>query len=164
MISISQYNNYIFEDLDPMFRSTNEEFYNHCKVLGLEIDLSNKDQKTIYTHFFIKKLCERVGIYGNKLIFYINDFTLCDLHRSIIKKIIRIFGFKIWVGYTNIQQFLKMLVNRDSSIIDNFELFLHKENKPKSFRHIKKYLMKEGFTNLSDSYFQDIANKMAIMC
>jgi len=36
--------------------------------------------------------------------------------------------------------------------------------KPKNMKHIKKYLEKEGLSQLGDTYFKDIANKMLIMC
>ena len=46
----------------------------------------------------------------------------------------------------------------------DFDTFLNKQSKPSSFRKIKRHLDKEGMTYLSDSYFQEIANKIAIMC
>lgn len=159
------FDDYYLEDLGPYFKSTNKEFYEYCNSFGLEIDLSKKDQKKIYTHFFIKKLCERIQYYSFKIIFYVDDFSLCQLHRQIIKKIKRIFGFKIWIGYIPCREFATKLSSkhRDVEVYDKFQLFLNEENKPKSFRHIKKYLEKEGMTNLSDSYFRDITNKMIIL-
>ena len=164
MISIEQYPDYIFEDLEHIFKLTNLSYYNHCESLGLEIDLSNKNQKNIYTHFFITHLCDRIKVMNKKVVFYINEFSICCIHKQIIKKIIRIFGFKIWSGHYTMSDFLHKLIRNESELVDRFEMYLNINSSPKSFRQIKKFLEKEGFTNLSDSYFQDIANKMAILC
>jgi hypothetical protein len=164
MIRISQYNSYIFDDLELIFKQTNMQFYSYSLEIGMEINLSNKNQKTIYTHFFIKQLCQRIQTIKEKVIFFINEFSLCEIHKQIIKKIKKIFGFRIWIAPYSLNVFRQLLSEKDSKVVEEFELFLNVDRSLKSFRQIKKYLEKEGFTNLSDSYFQDITNKMLIVC
>ena len=164
MISIDQYDGIVFEDLETIFKKTNVEFYKYISEIGMDLDLSKKDQQKIYLHYFIINICNNIQCNNDTTIFYINKFNICDIHNKIIKKIKRIFGFKIWESPYSLPEFIVKLKNRDSAVIDHFELFLMDKSKPKTFKHIKKYLDKEGFTGLSDAYFQDIVNKMAILC
>jgi hypothetical protein len=164
MIFIKEYNGVVFENLESIFKKTNIDFYNYISGLGIDLDLSKKDQQKIYLHHFIIYLCNVLKAHNDKIIFYINTFSICDIQKKIIKKIKRMFGIRIWESPYTLDIFLDKLKNRDVVVTDCFELYLNTKSKPKSFRHIKKYLDKEGFTSLSDSYFQDIANKMAILC
>jgi ligand-binding SRPBCC domain-containing protein len=82
----------------------------------------------------------------------------------MIKKVKKIFGIRIWESPYSLNTFLEKLKNNDVDIKDPFEVWIHSDNKPKSFKHIKKYLDKEGFTSLAEIHFTDIANKMAILC
>lgn len=164
MISMKQYDGITFHDLIPLFQKVNIKFYENISSIGCELNLKNKDQQKIYTHYFLKEVCELIKICNETPIFYINEFSICDIHKKIIKKIKTIFGIKVWMTPLPFSTFIVKLKERNVEWVDTFELFLQKESKPKSFRHIKKYLEKEGMINLSDSYFQDIANKMAIMC
>jgi hypothetical protein len=77
------------------------------------------------------------------MIFYSNIFTKDQFRIKLIDKVKRIFGFKIWEGIWTHAEFLRVLDFGKAASIDTFELFLQEESKPKSFRHIKKYLEKE---------------------
>ena len=164
MIYIKQYDGIVFQNLNEIFKKTNVDFYEHISDLGLELNLSNKDQQKIYLHHFIVYLCNHLKIHNDKIIFHINTFETCDIHLKIIKKVKNIFGIKIWESPYDLPTFIVNLRNRDVEVVDKFEIWLNTKSKPKTFKHIKKYLDKEGFNLLSDSYFQDIANKMAIVC
>ena len=154
------------ESIDQIFNSTNKMVGQYLLNQGLPItfDFSNKFNKAIYTHYFLNNLCEyiRTYPYDNKLMLY-NDTLSKDVFRnSIIKKVKRIFGIKIWNGVWDFYTFVGKLKDNDITLVDQFEVYIEAETKPKTFRHIKKYLEKEGFKALSDNYFKDIANKMAI--
>jgi len=75
----------------------------------------------------------------------------------------KIFGFKFYEGIWTHSEFLKV-IKGNTTTVDAFELFVQEESKPKTFKHIKKYLEKEGYKALTDTYFKDIANKMLIVC
>lgn len=166
MIWTPSYKKYQFQDLGVLFKRTNVLFFNYITELGLDLDLSKKDQQKIYFHYFVKNLCDEIlqdTTYNNsKIVFYINLWDICDIHKKMIKKIISIFGFKIFQHHYSLEEFIGRLETKECEVVDQFEIFLNKESKPKSFRHIKKYLDKEGLTYLSDTYFQDIANKMSV--
>lgn len=164
MIQISQYKGVTFEDLETIFKSTNVTFYKYITTMGLELNLANKDQQKIYLHHFIIDLCNCVRNHKNIVIFHINTFNVCKIHSDIIKKVKKMFGFHVWESPYPLSIFIDKLKNRDVEVVDWFELFLERRTKPKSFKQIKKYLDKEGFTNLSDIYFQDVWNKMTILC
>lgn len=164
MISIAQYDGIVFEDLETVFKKTNVDFYKYITEIGMDLDLSKKDQQKIYLHHFIVNICRVIQVNNDTTIFHINKFNMCDIHVKMIKKIKQIFGFKIWESPYSLPEFLVRLKNRHGDVVDQFEMFLLKESKPKTFKHIKKYLGKEGFTFLSDVYFQDLSNKMSVLC
>lgn len=164
MIWVKQYSGVVFEDLGQVFRKTNVDFYEYITSIGLELDLCKKDQQNIYLHHFIIYLCNLLKCHNEKIVFHINTFEICDIHIKMIKKIKRIFGVRIWESPHSMETFIDKLQNNEVEVKEPFELWLQSDIKPKSFRHIKKYLDKEGFTALSETHFKDIANKMAILC
>lgn len=167
MISTSKYKNYQIQDLGIIFKKVNNIFYFNITEMGLDLDLSNKDQQKIYFHFLVKNLCSEIirdTIDPNlKIIFYINLWDICEIHKKMIKKLIKIFGIKIFENHYSLEEFISKLEANECDIVENFETFLNKEIKPKSFRQIKTFLKKEGFTDLVNNYFVDTSNKMTIM-
>ena len=162
MIILEKYNIFI-QDLNELFKSSNYKFYQYITSIGMELDLTKKDQQKIYFHHLLTTLCDFLKLHNTKnIIYYINNFDICDFHTKMIKKIQKIFGIKIWDDFYELTEFLSKLEINHSELVDKFELFINKNTKPKTFKHIKKYLEKEGFTNLADTYFQDIVNKMVI--
>jgi len=101
---------------------------------------------------------------SSKLVFYNNTITKDVFRNKLIQKLRRIFGFKIWDGVWESYVFQSMVRTNDIKIIDQFELFVQKETKPKTFKHIKKYLEKEGLKAMSDTYFRDVVSKMTVCC
>jgi hypothetical protein len=164
MIWTRQYEDVVFENLGEAFKATNIDFYQYITNIGLELDLSKKDQQKIYLHHFIIYICNRLKCHNEKIVFHINTFEICDIHVKMIKKIKQIFGIRIWESPYSLETFMDKLHNNEVEVKDPFEMWLHVDNKPKSFRHIKKYLDKEGFTFLSDTHFKDLTNKIAILC
>lgn len=165
MSLFQKYNIYI-QDLDIFFTQTNKLYYGYITNMGLEVDLESKDHQKIYFHYFLVNLCEflKDNPYECKIIYYSNNLIrLHKFHKNIIKKIQQIFGIKIWEGDMSLESFLIDL-KQWSNNADEFETFIRVDKKPKSFKHITKYLEKEGFKALTDTYFKDIANKMAILC
>jgi hypothetical protein len=162
-----KYNIYIY-DIDEIFIKTNKSLAQYLinKGLPLTFDFSNKDNQKLFIHYFLCNLCEFVksNPHNRKMIFYSNVFTKDPFRLKVISKVKQIFGFKIWEGIWTHKEFLKLLDFGKAASIDTFELFIQEESKPKSFKHIKKYLDKEGFTFLGETFFTDLVNKMIICC
>jgi hypothetical protein len=138
---------------------------NYINRYGLPFDLiKNKDHQKIYFHFLLKEICEYIKTNNDQFIFYHNKWDEQPYHTKMIQKISKIFGIKIYQDWRTVTDFALKLSSFDVEYIEKFEIFLNQEFKPKSFRQIKKFLEKEGFTDLVDNYFSDITNKMAIMC
>lgn len=165
-MSIFQKLNIYVYDMEDLFKKTNKKFCKYLITKGFELsfDFSNKDFQKLYIHFFLTNICDFImqNPHNCKMIFYTNIYTLEDFHKEMIKKLKKIFGFKIWEGIWKHSEFLQLLKDRHVNLIDKFELFVQSETKPKSFKHIKKYLEREGFKELNDSYFKDLANKMIV--
>jgi len=165
MSLFQKYNIYI-QDLDIFFQQTNKMYYGYISSMGLEVNLEKKDHQKIYFHYFLVNICEflKDNPHNCKIIYYSNNWMrLHKFHKTIIKKIQTIFGIKVWEDEWHINVFLDFLKS-NSLKIDEFETFIRSETKPKTFKHIKKYLEKEGFKALTDTYFKDIVNKMTVLC
>lgn len=144
--------------------NTNREFYFYLVKNGLNIDLKSKDQQKIYLHFLLKEVCEFLKHQEHKVIFYHNDWgDECGFQMKIIKKIYKIFGIKIVTHWLSFEDFCAALDSMEAKITTSFEYILNIETKPKTFRSIKKFLEKEGYTDLVENYFSDITNKMIIL-
>jgi len=164
MSIFAKYNIYIY-DIDQLFIKTNKMVAQYLVSYGLPLtfDFSNKDNQILFIHYFLVLLCDFIIENPNdcKMIFYSNTLTKDPFRNNVITKIKRIFGFKIYEGIWTHSDFLKV-IKGNTTTVDQFELFLQQESKPKTFKHIKKYLEKEGFKALSDTYFKDVANKMIV--
>ena len=163
MSLFKKYNIYI-QDLDLFFQQTNKMYYGYITNMGLEMNLEKRDHQKIYFHYFLVNLCEflKDNPYDCKIIYYSNNWMrIHKFHRNIISKIQKIFGIKIWEDDMPLESFLIDLKQWGNNA-DEFETFVRSETKPKTFKHIKKYLEKEGFKALSDTYFKEISNKMII--
>lgn len=158
-------NIYIY-DIDDLFKKVNKKVCKYLIKTGLPItfDFSNKDNQKLYLHFFLITICDFIieNPHHCKMLFYSNIYTKDDFRKDLIQKIKTIFGFKIWEGIWQHSEFLQLLKNNHVNLVDKFELFVQEESKPKSFKHIKKYLKKEGFRELDDTYFKDLAKKMVV--
>ena len=165
-----EYNSSVIEihDIDYVFMQTNNAIKDFLldHNLSISFDFSDKNNRVLYTHFFLQSICEFIKIKSpyNKIIFYNNALNKDNFRNNLIKKIVKIFGIKIFSGIWDIKQFMSLVVNKDSLVYDKFETLINCNCKPKSFKHIKKYLIAEGLVQLQDSYFQDVANKMIIVC
>ena len=161
-------NIYIY-DIDELFKNTNKKFYKHLLKIGLPLtsfDFANKDNQKLFTHFFLTTLCDFImkNPHKCKMVFYSNIYTKDNFQKQLIKKIRQIFGFKIWEGVWEHSEFLTLLKNEHVNLIDKFEIYVQSETKPKSLKHVKKYLKKEGFKELDGVYFQDLNRKMLVCC
>lgn len=158
-------NVYVY-DMDDMFMRANNDFCKYIIERGFStsFDFENKDFQKLYIHFFLKTLCDFIISNPNntKTVFYANIHEMSDFHKNTVKKVKKIFGFRIWEGIWKHADFIKLLKDGTANLVDKFELFVRSETKPKTFKHIKKYLEKEGLKELGNSYFKDLANKMAV--
>lgn len=156
-------------NIDNIFKFSNKKLVQYLTDLGLTdnlFDFSNKDNKVLYTHFFIHTLCDEIKNIDikSKLIYYNNTLTKDSFRNSLIKKIKQIFGIKIYDGIWELNDFVEMLKRKEVSVYDSFEKLYNCDCKPKSLKHIRKFLEKEGLRFLNETYFQEIANKMTILC
>jgi hypothetical protein len=151
-------------DIDVIFKETNHNFAILLENLGLttNFDFSKRNNKKLYTHEFIKTFCEFLKQKTHlNFVFFSNNLTKDKFRNQLLKKIERIFSIKIWSENYDLMEFHQKILNNDARVISGLELLFENRTTP-SFRKISKYLEKEGLTFLSESYFQDIVNKMII--
>lgn len=156
----------IFMDIDVLFRETNIYFAKILKgcFLDVSFDFTNKYNKTIYTHAFLQVICDNIKNQElpYQLCFYSNSLTKDPFRNKLLGKLKRIFGFKVLEDVMDFDEVVAKLKNGDSEFIPRLELFFAKESKPKTFKHIKKYLEKEGLKDMGE-FFKEVSSKLLIM-
>jgi hypothetical protein len=156
----------IFTDIDTLFRETNIFFAKILKGMYIDVtfDFSQKYNRTIYKHAFLKTICEHIESQklNYKLYFYSNNLTKDKFRNSLLKKLKTIFGFKILEDVIDFSEIVEKIETNDAEFVTNLELFLIKDTKPKTYKHIKKYLDKEGLKDMGN-HFMDVSNKILII-
>jgi len=156
----------IFTDIDLIFKHTNIFFAQILKDMFIDatFDFSKKYNKVIYSHAFIKTVCDHIIRQDSnyKLCFYSNFLTKDPFRNSLLRKLKSIFGFKIMEDVMDFSEVIERFERFDGEIIPKLKVFFEKDNTPKNFKHIKKYLEKTGLKDIKD-HFDQVANKMTLM-
>lgn len=160
----------VFTDIDSIFKESNIQFSSllHEMDLNVDFDFGKKYNKQLYTHTFLKVLCDylkdqHINHMGYNVTFYSNTLTKDKFRNALLKKIKSTFKFNVFESIDDYTKIVEKLVSRDGELTPKLEIFFQKDNKPKSFQFIKKYMEKTGLKYMQDEYFQDIANKMTIL-
>ena len=158
----------IIEDIDNTFKLTNRVVGNYCQKIGFPFtfDFKDKNNRSLYKNYFIQNICEYIKLYScnKRTIFYNNLTTKDPFRQKLVDKIQKILGIKIFHGTWDYSTFCFLLKTSNTSITEQMDILIDCDCKPKNFKHIKKYLEKEGMTHLNDSYFKELSNMMAILC
>lgn len=156
----------IFTDIDTVFRETNIFFAKILRAMFIDVtfDFSKSYNKTIYSHAFLKIVCEHIISQESnyRLCFYSNSLTKDKFRNSLLRKLKSIFGFKILEDVMDFSEVIEKIETNDAQLTPRLEIFFQKDTKPKSFKHIKKYLEKTGLKDMG-THFSDVANKMSLM-
>ena len=155
-------------DIDMFFKTTNTSFAKLLDDLGLNstFDFSSRDNKRLYTHEFIKNICDFVKNSKRsigKFIFYSNILTKDPFRNSIIKKMKSIFGFQIWEEAGDFNDFVGKIDQNDGNTVPKLEVLFDNHKKPKNLKMVKRHLTKMGLSYLNDIYFEDVSNKISIV-
>ena len=156
----------IFTDIDTLFRETNIFFAKILKGMFIDItfDFSQKYNRTIYKHAFLKIICSHIQSQelNYKLYFFSNNLTKDKFRNTLLKKLKTIFGFKVLEDVMDFSEVIQKIENNDCELIPRLQLFLQKDTRPKTFKHIKRYLENEGLKDMGE-YFKEVSNKMLII-
>ena len=154
-------------DIERVFKTANYKYYKSHEVLGLEIsfDFSKATNKRLYTHYFLISICDLIKENsGFRLILYRNTINMeKNFIDKLVKKVKTIFGFDIVECNMVFDDFVEGLIKDSGELVQKVEQIINSDKKPKTFKHIKKYLTKNGLTYLDDTFFEDIRNRMMIM-
>lgn len=151
-------------DIDTVFMETNRNFAVLLEQMGLLVDFnfSNKNNKKLYTHEFIKTFCEFLKSRTHlNIVFFSNNLTKDKFRNQLLAKVGRIFNIKVWKENYDYDEFRRRIDMKDAKILSGLEIAFQ-SNRSLSFKKISKYLEKEGLTFLNETYFQNIVNKMVI--
>jgi hypothetical protein len=156
----------VFTDIDTLFRETNIFFAKILKGMFIDVtfDFSKKYNRIIYTHTFLKTVCEHISsqVLNYRLYFYSNSLTKDKFRNTLLKKLKSIFGFKILEDVMDFSEIIEKIKINDCELIPRLEIFFQKDTKPKTFKHIKRYLEKTGLKDMG-THFTDVANKISLM-
>jgi hypothetical protein len=156
----------VFADIDTLFRETNIYFTKILKGMFIDVtfDFSVKYNRTIYKHAFLKTVCEHISSQelNYKLYFYSNNLTKDKFRNALLKKLKTIFGFRVLEDVMDFSEVVEKFEDNDCELIPRLEVFFQNNSRPKTFKHIKKFLEKEGLKNMGD-YFKEVSNKILIL-
>lgn len=156
----------IFTDIDTLFRETNIFFAKILKGMFIDVtfDFSLKYNRTIYKHAFLKIICEHIQSQelNYRLYFYSNNLTKDKFRNDLLKKLKTIFGFKVLEDVMDFSEVIEKYENNDCEIIPRLEVFFQNNSRPKTFKHIKRYLEKEGLKDMGE-YFKEVSSKLLIL-
>lgn len=156
----------VFTDIDTLFRETNIFFAKILKEMFINVtfDFSVKYNRTIYKHAFLKIICDYVQSQelNYKLYFYSNNLTKDKFRNTLLRKLKTIFGFKILEDVMDFSEIVKKFEYNDCELIPRLEVFFQNNSRPKTFKHIKRYLENEGLKNMGD-YYKEVSNKLLVM-
>lgn len=156
----------VFIDIDTLFRETNIFFAKILRGMFIDVtfDFSKKYNRIIYKHAFLQTVCDYISSQelNYRLCFYSNNLTKDKFRNTLLRKLKTIFGFKIFEDVMDFSEIVEKFENNDCELIPKFQILFQKNTRPKTFKHIKKYLDKEGLKDMG-SYFQDVSNKLLIM-
>lgn len=154
-------------DIDKVFRDTNIKYYNNHEELGLDVsfDFYKTNNKRLYTHYFLMEVCENIkNNLETKLVFYRNTI---NMEKNFIDKLVKktkiIFGLDIIEFDMTFDDYVTSLIKNSANSVQIIDTIINTEKKPKTFKHIKKYLNQNGLTYLDDVFFNDFKNKMILM-
>ena len=161
----------ILTDIDSLFSIANKKFAMLLIDLGLDVtfDFKSAFNKKLYTHSFLQTTCDYIYLHSLtpsnsfKVGFYSNLLTKDQFKILLLRKLQRVFGFQILDGILDFSTLVFKLESNSSEWTPKIDMFLTRDTKPKTFKHIKSYLHKTGLTHLDDVYFQDLANRMTII-
>jgi hypothetical protein len=97
-----------------------------------------------------------------KLYFYSNNLTKDKFRNVLLKKLKTIFGFRVLEDVMDFSEVVEKFEDNDCELIPRLEVFFQNNSRPKTFKHIKKFLEKEGLKNMGD-YFKEVSNKILIL-
>ena len=151
-------------NVDHIFLETNKNFSKYLQNMGLpnSFDFSDSINKKIYTQEFLKAFIEFIKNRDSKNTpyFYSNTLTKDRFRNSLIKKLKSHFGFLIWEDILELSEWVQKLEEGDCGVVTGFETFITSERKHRRLKTIKKRLTAEGLKFMSETYFNDVVNKL----
>ena len=111
------------------------------------------------------EVCENIkNNLETKLVFYRNTI---NMEKNFIDKLVKktkiIFGLDIIEFDMTFDDYVTSLIKNSANSVQIIDTIINTEKKPKTFKHIKKYLNQNGLTYLDDVFFNDFKNKMILM-
>lgn len=154
-------------DINKIFRNTNINYYNAHDDIGLNIsfDFSKTNNKRLYTHYYLMEVCENMkNNLDARLVLYRNTINMeKNFIDKLVKKTKTIFGVLIIECDMTFDNYIASLIKNSASSVQTIDTITTTETKPKTFKHIKKYLHQNGLTYLDDVFFNDLRNKLLLM-
>ena len=154
----------VFMDIDSLFKDTNVRFSQLLDEYNLPktFDFTKQSNKRLYTHAFLLTVCEDVKKSPYILYFYSNLITKDKFRNTLLKKLKSVFGFNVMEDMMDFGEVVNSLIKNECNWVSKLEVFFDSQIKPKTFKHIRRYMENNGLRGM-DSYFQEVSNKMMIM-
>jgi len=163
--SIPNTNNILLLDLEKLIVIANTETQLYCESIGLEFNIRSKDIKSLYYNFLILQVCKYLE-YNNTnkhmVLFMNTDNVIPRYIKTLINKLDKILPVSVLYYNTTIDNFKKLLSERDVDAVVVVDSLKKHDNLDVSIRKFKKFLKHNKLQYIYNNYLNSAQIKFSL--
>lgn len=163
--SIPNINNILLLDFEKLIVIANTETQLYCESIGLEFNIRSKDIKNLYYNFFILKICKYLECKttNKHVVLYVNTCnTIPRYIKVLVNKVDKVLPISVLQYNTPIENFIKLLAERDVNAIVAIDSLKKHDNLDISLRKFKKFLKDNKLQYIYNNYLNSAQIKFSL--
>lgn len=163
--SIPNTNNILLLDLEKLIVIANTETQLYCESIGLEFNIRSKDIKNLYYNFLILQVCkylEYKTTNKHMILFMNTDNVIPRYIKTLINKLDKILPVSVIYYNTTIDNFKKLLSERDADAVVVIDSLKKHDNLDVSLRKFKKFLKHNKLQYIYNNYLNSAQIKFSL--
>jgi len=163
--SIPNTNNILLLDLEKLIVIANTETQLYCESIGLEFNIRSKDIKSLYYNFLILQVCKYLeyNTTNKHMVLFMNtDNVIPRYIKTLINKLDKILPVSVLYYNTTIDNFKKLLSERDVNAVVVVDSLKKHDNLDVSIRKFKKFLKHNKLQYIYNNYLNSAQIKFSL--
>lgn len=163
--SIPNTNNILLLDLEKLIVIANTETQLYCESIGLEFNIRSKDIKSLYYNFLILQVCKYLeyNTTNKHMVLFMNtDNVIPRYIKTLINKLDKILPVSVLYYNTTIDNFKKLLSERDVDAVVVVDSLKKHDNLDVSIRKFKKFLKHNKLQYIYNNYLNSAQIKFSL--
>lgn len=163
--SIPSTNNILLLDLEKLIVIANTETQLYCESIGLEFNIRSKDIKSLYYNFLILQVCKYLeyNTTNKHMVLFMNtDNVIPRYIKTLINKLDKILPVSVLYYNTTIDNFKKLLSERDVDAVVVVDSLKKHDNLDVSIRKFKKFLKHNKLQYIYNNYLNSAQIKFSL--